>query len=687
MLRLRPPVPTVFAATLAVLVAAAATPGAAQSGGAGSDADWNAPRALDLVARARTARQGVVVDSLLRTYRSRAEGFVYFFLDRNDTAERTLVKTDQVALEVFWRAPGDTRQRIVGLRDEKTLPTNIQYHLDHLTVVQDEFGDRIRLGDGDEVESVPHPVATGSEQVYDFRLADSLTLEFGSGREAVRVYEVEVRPRDLDRPGFVGSVYLDRATAAIVRMNFTFTPASYVDPYLDYIRISLDNGLWLGRFWLPYRQEAELRRELPQLDFLAGSVIRGRFEIRDYVFNEDLPGLLFAGRSVLAVPEAERRAYPFDDPIFAGLEEEGLDPSASMEELTAQARQIVRDRALSGLRPARFYWASVSDGLRYNRAEGLYAGAGTSIRLPGGLALRLHGGWSFGREELSARAEWTEAPRDPSTRVVAEWRALRDIGPLPASSGVFNTLASLAGEDWTDPYFVTGVRLEHRLGPKDGLHAVAEASWADHASATLVVGDVGEVNRPVRPVAEGIVRTLGATLVLPPRPSGLHAATALRASRLDGSTWSSGEVQVGVRRQAAWHALDLALTARGGFAGEGAPPQAHFLLGGRGTLPGHPHRTLVGDRYWLVDARVGHGIRRPWVGAHLAAAVGQAFVAGTDTLPQGWTGDPDAGVRASVGIGLDLFWDVVTVDVARGLGPDGRWALVVAVSPRFHPWL
>ena len=82
-------------------------------------------------------------------------------------------------------------------------------------------------------------------------------------------------------------MYLDRATAAIVRMSFTFTPASYVDSYLDYIRISLDNSLWMGRYWLPYRQEVELRREMPILDFMAGSIIRGRFEIGDYEFNPD----------------------------------------------------------------------------------------------------------------------------------------------------------------------------------------------------------------------------------------------------------------------------------------------------------------------------------------------------------------------------------------------------------------
>ncbi|MBT8404482.1 MAG: hypothetical protein KJP18_11525 [Gemmatimonadetes bacterium] len=649
--------------------------------------EWGSPAALELVSRARAARRSVVVDSALRSYRSEARGFVYFFLDRNDSDERTLVKTDQVALDVFWRAPGETRQRIVGLRDEKSLPTNIRYHLDHLTVVQDEFGDRIRLGDGDEVESVLHPVGLGAEVVYDYRLADSLTLEFGSGREPVRVYQLEVRPRDIDRPGFVGSIYLDRATASIVRMNFTFTPSSYVDPYLDYIRISLDNGLWLGRYWLPYRQEAELRRELPQLDFLAGSVIRGRFEIGGYVFNEDLPDRRFAGRTVLAVPEAERLEFPFEDDIFAGLAGEGLDPSSSMQELTEQVRQIVQARSLTGLRPARLYWSSVSEAVRYNRAEGLYLGAGASTRIPLGLGMRAHGGWSLGRDDLSARAEWTRSSRDAPTRLVVDWRMPRDIGPIPASSGLFNSLASLAGEDWRDLYFASGVQIQHRVGSAVGTHAEAALSWEDHRAAALRVDDAGGVFRPVLPIEAGVVRGWAISLVVPSAPGGLKATGRISGSRLNGRSWLGAEIHAEVARRSEWAPIDYSLRIRAGGTEGAAPPQAYVLLGGRGTLPGHPHRTLVGNRYWLADARVGRSLRTPWIGIHATAAVGQAFIDGPDVLPTGWVGLPSAGVRGSLGLGVDALWDVVTIDVARGLGPGGEWTLLVGVNPRFHPWL
>jgi hypothetical protein len=195
------------------------------------------------------------------------------------------------------------------------------------------------------------------------------------------------------------------------------------------------------------------------------------------------------------------------------------------------------------------------------------------------------------------------------------------------------------------------------------------------------------VYRPVRPIEEGIVRAVGATLSWPAIVSGVDARVRFSASRLDGRSWLSGDVWLQYDHGAAWRNLDLRLDARAGFAGDDAPPQALMLLGGRGSLPGHPLRSQVGDRYWLARARLGRMVAAPWFGVHLEGAVGRAFIDGPDVLPLGWTGDPDAGVRGSLGLGVDLLWDVLTVDVARGLGPEGDWALILGVSPRFHPWL
>ena len=195
-------------ATVVSLLMALLWPRAAS---AQSQSSWNGDRALALVEQARSLRQATVIDSVFQAYQADARGYVYFFLDRTDSDERTLIKTDQVALEIFWKAPRQTMQRLVGRRDAKELPTSISYHLDHLTVVQDDYGDLIRLGDGDEVEAVVHPIAPGSDSIYDFRLVDSLTVTLPSPAQEIRVYELEIRPRNPEAPGFIGLFNFDLA--------------------------------------------------------------------------------------------------------------------------------------------------------------------------------------------------------------------------------------------------------------------------------------------------------------------------------------------------------------------------------------------------------------------------------------------------------------------------------------------
>ena len=166
----------------------------------------------------------------LASYRAEARGYVYFFVDRPDEPEHVLVKADQVALELFWRAPDQARQRLVGRRDEKVLPTSIRYHLDHLTVVQDDYGDLIRIGDGDEVSAVvaPPPLparapyTTSSCPTHSRSPMASKATRYGSTRSASA-------PRRWSAPAWSGSMFVDRDSGAIVRLNFSFTPSSYVD--------------------------------------------------------------------------------------------------------------------------------------------------------------------------------------------------------------------------------------------------------------------------------------------------------------------------------------------------------------------------------------------------------------------------------------------------------------------------
>ena len=119
---------------------------------------------MQLVSRGIAHRAERQADSSLRDFRVRAHGFVFFLGQFGEGLAEPprLVKSDELVLEVYWKAPNLSKQVIIGWRDRADLPTDIQYHRDHLGIVQNNFGDRIRLGQGDEVRDVPHPLSASS---------------------------------------------------------------------------------------------------------------------------------------------------------------------------------------------------------------------------------------------------------------------------------------------------------------------------------------------------------------------------------------------------------------------------------------------------------------------------------------------------------------------------------------------
>ena len=640
---------------------------------------------LELVERATATRQAAVTDGL-RAYTADARGYVYFFLDREAGEERNLVKTDQLAVRVYWKAPGLTRQHILGRRDDRQMPTNIRYHLDHLVIVQENFGDVIRIGDGDEVSSVIHPLAPAAAARYEYLLADSITVAFAHGLDPVRVYEVQVRPRDPDQPGFVGTLFLDRETAAVVRMNFTFTPASYVDRQLDYIRVSLENSLWDRRYWLPYRQSLEIRRKLPFLDLPVGSVIRGRWEIGGYDFEDDLPDLFFLGPPIVRNPDP-MLSFPFERDLYAQVDEEGLAPTPELIDIEAEATRLVRGRDLSGLRRLRLAMPPASEMVRHNRAEGWVTQAGVTFRATDRLRLRtLLGhrdadGRALGR--LSATLEHPERSRAGTLSLDLFLREPRDIGPVPGSSRMMNTLSSLLRHtDWTDPYFATGARVgaSRSFGP---VSARVEARHERHRGARVAVdGDAnGKAWRPVRAIDEGELTALrlSAWAGAPDRLFGEANATW---GSFAGTSHQKASVHLVAARRWLEHGVELRSTLDAAAVSEGAPRQSLHLLGGRETLPGYDYRSLVGDAFWLLRVEGSRQVLGPWLRIRGVGAAGRTWLTSV-AVPGSWNAAPPRITRFSAGLGLALGWDLIQVDVVRGLN-GGSWEVVLDLNRRFR---
>src|SRR4051812_2894251 len=300
-----------IAGACAALLIVSGRPSAAQS--------WNDARSRALVERAAARRVQQLADTGLRDYRAVAHGYVTFLAQVGEGLAEPpkVVKADELVDEVYWLAPNLSKQHIVGRRDTLLLPTDIAYHRDHLGIVQNNFPAIIRLGEGDEVRDVPHPLSATGLAAYDFAITDSLPLQL-PGR-TITLYEVKVRPRDDRQPRIIGAVYIDRDDAQVVRMAFNFTRAAFLDNSLDDLFVVIENGLIGGRYWLPRKQEIEIRRGGTWLDYPVRGIIRGRWEIGDYQVNVGLPRSLFAGPEIVLAPKAAQDTFHFSGRVLDSL--------------------------------------------------------------------------------------------------------------------------------------------------------------------------------------------------------------------------------------------------------------------------------------------------------------------------------------------------------------------------------
>jgi len=640
---------------------------------------WNSDPALALARRAVQRRAQAASDTALRDYKAQAHGFVFFLGQFGEglTAPPRLVKADQLELEVYWKAPRFSKQRIIGWRDRAELPTDITYHLDHLGIVQNNFGTVIRLGDGDEVRDVVHPLSPRGPDLYEFALGDTVVLTLPPPHRPVRVVGLLVRPRSLARSSLVGTLYLDAETADLVRMRFSFTAPSYVDQQIEDVSIVLDNALREGRFWLPYRQEIEIRRRATWMDIPARGIIRGRWEIDGYVLNVGLADAWFrgGGPEITAAPRAERDSFPWPSPLDEALKGRA-DPvrQSDLDRVRAEVTEVAGRRALTGLKARRLGARGVSDLLHVNRVEGLAVGAGVVWRLGGDRAeLRLLA--SYGFADHRGKGAWTVT--NAWGLHASIYREVRDVGDTPVIAPVLNSLAAQEfGDDYGDYYLAEGTR----LGVERGGWAAVVGRERVRSMAVTAVPAAGRFRpNPALGGGGGADQDLSyARVTLRRRSTGfaesgeLFGELALETGRRDGGP---GYVRIAgvAQMQVPVGPTRLQVRATGGAAGGGLPPHRAFVLGGRGTLLGDGFRSWGGARAGLVHAewrvpvrllsvRIGSYARvpAPLTLAPYVAAGGT----GRPLLGTLWAATPDP--RMTVGLGLEWL-RVLRCEIGVGL--------------------
>ncbi|MGI9628730.1 MAG: hypothetical protein ACR2QM_17985 [Longimicrobiales bacterium] len=657
-------------------------------------ADWDDAQVSALVDRAIRHRQAGGTSSDIHSYQADAEGHVYFYLDREDGGDPIPMRVDQVAVSLFWQAPNITRQRIRALRKRELLPVkDFDYYIDRLTAVQNGFGDMISIGEGRDVRSVPHPLAVAASGRYHYRIAGDVTVTIPSLPNPIQVFEVDVRPRTDTLPGFVGKVFLEGRTGALTRAEFTFTPASYVDPRVDNVTVNLEHSLWEERHWLPFRQVVEVRREIPEIDFPVGSIIRATLEVGAYDFDAEIGPDILGDPRVARVAYGEADSTHFESGLLENLEAEGLSP-VSMTDLRAEARQHIRSQLVSGLPQVRLFADQLSSVARANRVEGVHIGAGASFSPHPNFKIEAMGGYGLGNERPTGnvRTRW-QPPTRPNTTVTLdiEARSLRDVEPGPASSGAVNSMSTLLfDQDFTDPFFSSGARLEIRRTVGRGELALAPF-FERHRAAGQVWFETpigGQGLRPVRQADEG--DRVGASLAAERRWGGMEGWGAVARIEATQGWWrkeptGSAALSLETRRSSTDLSNLLVLSLTTGTNWGQVPNQLLYHIGGRGTLPGHDFRRFGGRHFGLARLEASFEVVPGWLTARGLGGAG--FANDVPATARGdWALIPTGGAKAYVGAGIGTLHGLLRVDGAWGIAA-GRFELVVSVDPRLRPYL
>ncbi len=657
---------------------------------------WNSDVALALLARGQAARLEEVNLGMLQSYEALTEGHIYFYVD-TDEGEQALIRVDQVAVELFWQAPDQIRQRIVGERSETRLPVrDFRYYLDRLTLVQYGFEDEIQVGQGMDVAGVPHPLAQPpgrdpTHYPYDVQLGDAVVLRLPGEPEPLAVRELRVRPRDPSLPGFVGSVFLSERDAQIVRMTFTFTPASYVDRRTDWIRVSLDYGLWEGRYWLPNRQELEVRREVPELDLGVGTVIRAVLRVGDYELNVPIPEHVLSAPPVTQFPRTLRETFAFREGLYDAMVRDGVaqvevqvDPRRIREEAT----RLLANQPPTGLAPFRLHVPAFSSLVRADPYRGVSVGAGASWRPAGTLRLRTRLGASLqtGRPEGLATLDGLRLDGH-AVSVEAMVRGSKDRSARPVGPGLLSTLGTIThGQSYRSPWERSGIRATAETRPRPGTTITLSSGWARHRSERLIwdASPLGN-DRSMAPLPPRITEDnfleIGVRVdTRPTLPVQLPGtlSLAVESEGLLGPNGGAARLEAGIdfRGRASDLRQDFRAGLRGGATVGPELPQLARVLGGPGTLAGLPFAERESSNWGVGVAEASREVLTPWI--RLRGA-----------LEAGWA-DDGLGLGTGVRGGVGLFYDILRIEGARmisGHGTHHGWRLVVGVDPLWWPYL
>jgi hypothetical protein len=678
------------------------------------------PAARRIVAAARARRETVdrSITAYQTTMRERIGAGV-----RALRRDRMLFRRE-LALRIDWRRDSvgridvvGARQAVPAVRPQVELPEDLKG--DVADYAFDPADDRLTVGFGGSSDGesqgvrLGHPLAPGSEADYRFATGDSSVLVFPDGR-TILLRELRVTPRRLDFRLMTGSLWIDEKSHGVVRA--LFRPArpfdfdedvgdedddvpGFVKPIRVEVRfITIDYGLWDGRWWLPrliafdavatagswlqmpmrYERlysdyevtgDTTTRRtpRPPPATAAADSTARARCHEQEDVECVCRNGECLAFAVHIPTDTAALLGSAELPPAFAGVGGgDTLISAGEMQELAHGLGRLPEAPWQFHARPPRWGLA------RYNRVEGLALGA--------------RGELDFGRLQLDGSARIALSDGEPdleagltrengSARLrLAAYRRLNAVDPTAGSLGFGNSLgALLLGRDDGDYYRSAGVAVTVHpavtvtQGFSVRLYAERQRGAAKRTDFSFP--HVLHADHLFRPnIAADSADQLGAAVTFRAQRGFDPEAPRWGADvTLEGGTgtYGFGRASTALRIAAPLTPrLTGAVELAGGTSAGRVPVQSRWYLGGPNTLRGYGGGVTSGDAFWRARVEVAN--RLPAARLVLFCDVGRAAPRDRLSLARPLVG---------AGIGASFLDGLMRIDLARALRSPKGWRL------------
>jgi hypothetical protein len=248
---------------------------------------YSSPEVQHLVERAMARRrQG---DSAVTDYQARIRYRLTVGVGRRRWADVPTAAVEEQVAQVQWQRPNDLRVDVIGRRfRSRSESLRLSSVWDRPWFVPRGVDDSVRIFSKEfPAKGALHPLAPAGPQWYRYSLATSLAVS-GGPSGTLRLLRVDVTPRRTGPALIAGQMWVDSATAEVVRLTFRYvgtslwtrprgdrrsdtTSARRINRMVNEIAsvdADLEYGLEEGRYWMPRRQVVSGRVQIPMLNDL-----------------------------------------------------------------------------------------------------------------------------------------------------------------------------------------------------------------------------------------------------------------------------------------------------------------------------------------------------------------------------------------------------------------------------------